>query len=101
MADAVDRARNGGGPTLVEMKTYRYSGHSRSDPATYRPDGELERWRSRDPIDLYASRLGVDPAPVRDRYAHAVAAAVDEALAAPHPALTAITSHVTAQGGQR
>ena len=54
MATAVDRARSGGGPTLLEMKTYRYSGHSRSDPATYRPDGELDEWLARDPIDIYA-----------------------------------------------
>ena len=37
------------------MKTYRYSGHSRSDPATYRPDGELDEWLARDPIDIYAA----------------------------------------------
>ena len=57
MATAVDRARAGGGPTLLEMKTYRYSGHSRSDPATYRPDGELDEWLARDPIDIYGRRL--------------------------------------------
>src|SRR6478752_827013 len=57
MGVAVDRARSGGGPTLLEMKTYRYSGHSRSDPATYRPEGELDEWLARDPIDIYASRL--------------------------------------------
>ncbi|MBA2513984.1 MAG: thiamine pyrophosphate-dependent dehydrogenase E1 component subunit alpha [Solirubrobacterales bacterium] len=57
MRRAVDRARSGGGPTLLEMKTYRYSGHSRSDPATYRPDGELDRWRARDPIEIYGARL--------------------------------------------
>ena len=34
------------------MKTYRYRGHSRSDPAKYRPDGELERWKARDPITI-------------------------------------------------
>lgn len=54
---AVDRAREGGGPTLLEMKTYRFSGHSRSDPATYRPDGELETWKERDPIQLERKRL--------------------------------------------
>jgi TPP-dependent pyruvate/acetoin dehydrogenase alpha subunit len=54
---AVARARAGGGPTFLEAKTYRYSGHSRSDKATYRPEGELERWQSRDPIQLYAAKL--------------------------------------------
>ena len=39
------------------MKTYRYSGHSRSDPASYRPDGELEAWMERDPIKLFNNTL--------------------------------------------
>jgi len=54
---AMERARSGGGPTLLEMKTYRFRGHSRSDPAKYRPDGEAERWKLRDPIDLLGKRL--------------------------------------------
>lgn len=63
IAAAVARARDGGGPTLVEAKTYRYAGHSRSDKATYRPEGELERWLQRDPITLFKTKLvdeGVD-----------------------------------------
>ena len=55
--EAVERARGGGGPTLIEAKTYRYRGHSRTDPATYRPEGELERWRQRDPIELLGAEL--------------------------------------------
>jgi len=47
---AVDRARAGDGPTLVEAKTYRFAGHSRADTAPYRPDGELEHWQARDPL---------------------------------------------------
>ncbi len=54
---ALERARGGGGPTLLEMKTYRYAGHSRADPAAYRPEGELEEWQKRDPIDTYRARL--------------------------------------------
>jgi pyruvate dehydrogenase E1 component alpha subunit len=54
---AVDRARSGGGPTFLECKTYRYSGHSRADAATYRPEGELDRWLARDPLVLYAQQL--------------------------------------------
>ncbi len=54
---AADRARAGEGPTLVECKTYRYSGHSRADAGTYRPDGELQRWLDRDPIVLYRRYL--------------------------------------------
>jgi acetoin:2,6-dichlorophenolindophenol oxidoreductase subunit alpha len=51
------KARAGEGPSLVECLTYRYSGHSRADPAKYRPQGELEEWRSRDPIKVYRQRL--------------------------------------------
>ena len=54
---AYDRARAGGGPSLIECKTYRYSGHSRADPAKYRPHGELERWKERCPIKIYRERL--------------------------------------------
>lgn len=50
LGQAVDRARSGGGPTLIEAKTYRFAGHSRSDQAQYRPEGELESWLSRDPL---------------------------------------------------
>ena len=59
---AIARARAGDGPTLLEMKTYRYRGHSRTDPAKYRVEGELERWKERDPIDIFAARieLGAD-----------------------------------------
>jgi pyruvate dehydrogenase E1 component alpha subunit len=49
---AVERARTGGGPTLIEAKTYRFSGHSRTDQALYRPAGELEKWLERDPIKV-------------------------------------------------
>jgi pyruvate dehydrogenase E1 component alpha subunit len=57
MADAIARCRRGEGPTLVESKTYRYSGHSRTDPGKYRPDGELDAWKLRDPIHLLGARL--------------------------------------------
>lgn len=54
---AYDLARAGGGPSMIECLTYRYSGHSRADPAKYRPEGELERWKQRDPIKIYRARL--------------------------------------------
>ena len=54
---ALARARAGGGPSLLEMKTYRYAGHSRADTAPYRPEGEFERWYEHDPINSYRSRL--------------------------------------------
>ena len=58
--EAVERARAGGGPTLIEAKTYRYKGHSRSDPATYRPAGELDEWLQRDPINILSAKMQAD-----------------------------------------
>jgi acetoin:2,6-dichlorophenolindophenol oxidoreductase subunit alpha len=55
--EAAERGRAGEGPTLIEALTYRQRGHSRTDPATYRPDGELERWLERDPILLFERTL--------------------------------------------
>jgi acetoin:2,6-dichlorophenolindophenol oxidoreductase subunit alpha len=57
VAEAVARGRAGDGPSLLEMKTYRFRGHSRTDPAKYRPDGELERWQERDPISILGTKL--------------------------------------------
>src|SRR5256886_4491342 len=54
---AYEKARAGGGPSLIECLTYRHSGHSRADPAKYRPEGELEAWLQRDPIKIYRERL--------------------------------------------
>lgn len=55
--EAVERARTGGGPTLVECKTYRYYGHSLSDARAYRTRDEERQWRERDPIDIFARRM--------------------------------------------
>jgi len=54
---AVDRARASGGPTLLEFKTYRYRGHSRFEPASYRSREEENEWKQRDPLKLWAARL--------------------------------------------
>jgi pyruvate dehydrogenase E1 component alpha subunit len=54
---AVERARNGEGPTLIECKTYRLRGHSRVDPAKYRPKEEVQEWLARDPIKRLKERL--------------------------------------------
>src|SRR5215471_18162525 len=54
---AYQKARAGAGPSLIECMTYRFSGHSRADPAKYRPEGELERWKERCPIKIYRERL--------------------------------------------
>jgi pyruvate dehydrogenase E1 component alpha subunit len=79
---AVARARSGLGPTLIEALTYRQVGHSRSDPAKYRPEGELEEWLTRDPITLLESRLTDSGVPEADLEAlrEQVAAEVTEAL---------------------
>ncbi len=58
-ADVVERVRRDGGPVFVEALTYRFVGHSRSDPAKYRPEGELDRWRARDPLAVAAADLGI------------------------------------------
>jgi pyruvate dehydrogenase E1 component alpha subunit len=54
---ALEKARRGDGPSLIECLTYRHSGHSRADPGKYRPEGELDRWLERDPIKIYRQRL--------------------------------------------
>lgn len=62
---AVAHARAGDGPAFVEALTYRFVGHSRSDPGAYRPEGELDQWRARDPIVVLRAQLeaeGVDAA---------------------------------------
>jgi 2-oxoisovalerate dehydrogenase E1 component len=57
VAEAAARARRNEGPTLIEAKTYRWYGHSRSDPRTYRTREEEQRWRERDPIVVLSKRL--------------------------------------------
>ncbi len=57
LAKAVDRARSGGGPTFVEIKTYRFRGHSMSDPAKYRTRTELEQRKQQDPVTVVRERL--------------------------------------------
>jgi acetoin:2,6-dichlorophenolindophenol oxidoreductase subunit alpha len=56
-ARAVEHVRGGNGPAFLEALTYRFVGHSRSDPGAYRPEGELDEWRARDPIVLLRTQL--------------------------------------------
>jgi acetoin:2,6-dichlorophenolindophenol oxidoreductase subunit alpha len=102
---AYDKARAGDGPSLIECLTYRHSGHSRADPAKYRPEGELEKWKERDPIKLYRERLkqfgvaeetilGIDASVKRE-----VDEATETCKAAPPPALDILTTDVYADGG--
>src|SRR5574341_67862 len=55
--EAIDRARDGGGPSLVEAKTYRFLGHYVGDPQTYRTKDEVEQWKKRDPIAMFRQRV--------------------------------------------
>jgi len=104
---AVERARAGDGPTIIEALTYRQYGHSRSDPAKYRPKEEVEAWLRRDPLTLLAERLrgdGVEERAVkerRDRAQQEVAAAVEAAKAAPTPEEATALTDVWADGGAR
>ena len=66
---AVERARAGEGPTVIEALTYRHYGHSRSDPAKYRPADEVERWMQRDPLLVARQRL-IEPGSRCRRYRH-------------------------------
>ncbi|HYC24933.1 MAG TPA: thiamine pyrophosphate-dependent dehydrogenase E1 component subunit alpha [Roseiarcus sp.] len=79
--DAVDRARRGEGPTLIEAKTYRTRGHSRSDRNKYRTKEEIESWRRRDPILLFESELEALGLVTRAEI-EAIAASVESEMAA-------------------
>jgi pyruvate dehydrogenase E1 component alpha subunit len=100
-SEAVARARRGEGPSLLEMKTYRYRGHSRSDPAKYRPEGELQAWQERDPILVLGRRLldegaitEAEQADLAAQFEADVAAAIEAAEAAPYLTLEEAASHV-------
>src|ERR1700693_3090609 len=102
---AYEKARAGLGPSLIECLTYRHSGHSRADPAKYRPEGELEKWKERDPIKIYRERLkqfGVseDIIDAIETYARRrVDEATEKCKAAPAPAVEILTTDVYADGG--
>ncbi len=90
---AVERARKGQGPTLIECKTYRHKGHSRYDPATYRSKEEVERWLKKDPILrlkknlLESGQLSVAEATqIESSVSLSVEAAVKFAIDSPFPA---------------
>lgn len=90
--EAVERAREGKGPTLIECKTYRHKGHSRFDPATYRPKEEVEEWLRKDPILRFRARLletgtltEEEANKIEQEVFNAVEEAVKFALESPYP----------------
>jgi pyruvate dehydrogenase E1 component alpha subunit len=103
-AAAIDRARQGGGPSLIEALTYRHGGHSRADPGKYRPADEVREWLARDPIPAYRKvllRRGVDEAVldgIDGRAKEAVDLATEEAKAGPLPRLELASTNVWSDG---
>jgi acetoin:2,6-dichlorophenolindophenol oxidoreductase subunit alpha len=102
-SEAIARARSGEGPSLLEMKTYRYRGHSRTDPARYRPDGELEAWKSRDPLAILGARLAdegllseADQETLRETVQQMIDETAVRAQAAPFPTLEETRNYVYA-----
>jgi len=100
---ARERARRGEGPSLIELKTYRYKGHSRTDPATYRPEGELEQWMQRDPIKLLSEKMKTDGQlddvefeEMKQATERAVFEAIEWAKAEPFPAIEALYEDIYA-----
>jgi pyruvate dehydrogenase E1 component alpha subunit len=102
---AIDRARAGDGPSLIEALTYRHGGHSRADPGKYRPDDEVAEWLARDPLPRARTRLielGVEVADLDAVEAETkakVAEAEAIARAAPEPSADIIETQVWADGG--
>jgi acetoin:2,6-dichlorophenolindophenol oxidoreductase subunit alpha len=101
----IDKARRGGGPSLVEALTYRHGGHSRADPAKYRPDAEVKEWLARDPVTRYRERLlgaGIDEAELSEIETRArakVDAATDEARSGAPARVDEIERQVWSDGG--
>jgi acetoin:2,6-dichlorophenolindophenol oxidoreductase subunit alpha len=101
----VERARSGEGPSLVEAKTYRHGGHSRADPAKYRPEDEVKEWLARDPIPLYRDRLlaaGVEGSAldeIEQGAQDAVDRATEEARQGPFPEAASLETELWSDGG--
>ena len=104
---AIERARAGEGPSLIEAETYRHGGHSRADPGKYRPDEEVALWTSaeRDPVSRYRARLlelGVEEATLARIEADVeveVDAATEAAKAGAAPGEDLLMKDVWANGG--
>jgi len=99
--DAVERARRGEGPTLIESKTYRIRGHSRSDRNRYRTKEEIESWQARDPIEAFEKEL-LQLGLIEESQARVLEAEVEREIeaaiafadASPAPPVTDLTRYV-------
>jgi pyruvate dehydrogenase E1 component alpha subunit len=102
---ALDRARTGGGPSLIEAVTYRHGGHSRADPGKYRPQHEVDAWLARDPLPMYRRRLLDDGVPAAEldgidaEARRLVDVATEEAKAGADPGADLLMTDVWSDGG--
>lgn len=103
VSTAAEQVRRGDGPYLLEVKTYRYSGHVHADPAPYRPEGELEQWKARDPLTIQEARLreadalddvGVEE--IHQRVAERIDVAEAAAFDAAYPDVSEMFRHIYA-----
>lgn len=101
--EAAKRARDGGGPSLVECLTYRRGGHKRDDPATYRPQEEVEAWLKTDPIPAFRERLLTDTrfdetwvSSIEASVQETLEAAIEFAQSSPDPDTSLALEHVYA-----
>ena len=98
---AINRARQGGGPTLIECKTYRYVGHHEGDPGTdYRTREEVQQWKQKDPVKLARKRLleaGVEESKLQaadQEIEQLIDQAVEFAEKSPEPSADSVHDHV-------
>ena len=102
---AAARCRAGDGPVLLELLTYRQTGHSRRDPRLYQPEAEKKEWAARDPIEVLSTRLQAEGdrgrsgnRAMRSRAAKRFAEAVNRARAAPQPSIDDLETDLFARG---
>lgn len=97
---AVSECRDGKGPVLLELLTYRRTGHSRRDPCHYQPKDERETWAQRDPIERFAEQLQLsteEREAINARVQSELAVAVERAKVAPHPDIKDLAAYVFAE----
>jgi pyruvate dehydrogenase E1 component alpha subunit len=102
--EAAERARNGEGPTLIEAKTYRYKGHSKSDLNLYRTKEEIEEWKKKDPINTFVERLKVSQElndevyrSLQEEVSKIIEDGVKFAIESPEPSVDSIFDYVYAE----